>query len=344
MIQPHIPPVLSPEVETFFRDAIVIDAINPSRWGDPGLFQSAKAGGLTAANITVAIWEDFAATLANITEWLEWFERYRECITPVRTAGELLAAKQDGRIGIILGFQNAAPIENNLRRLRLFYELGVRIIQLTYNDRNLLGDGCYEPRDGGLTRFGREAVREMNHLGILIDLSHVGDRTAQEVVEYSEDPVAFTHVNARSQHDHPRNKPDDLLQPLVEKGGVVGANSFPLFFARGFDSTLDDYLDSIDYLVSLLGTDHVGIGTDFCMGQPSAWFRWIFSAYGVFPPKHAPQVPEPYRHLHGLRGMEEYRNIAAGLLARGHKPDDVRKILGGNWLRLFATVWKERDR
>jgi membrane dipeptidase len=339
-IRPYVPPVLSPEVEIFFRDAIVIDAINPSRWGDAGLFQAAKAGGLTAVNITVAIWEDFVTTLANITDWLDWFQRYSEHITPVRAAGDILAAKQGGRIGIILGFQNAAPIENNLRRLRLFYELGVRIIQLTYNDRNLLGDGCYEPRDGGLTRLGREAVREMNRLGILIDLSHVGDRTAREVVECSQGPVAFTHANARSQYDHPRNKPDDLFRLLVEKGGVVGANSFPLFFPRGFDSSLDDYLDSIDYLVNLIGIDHVGIGTDFCMGQPSAWFQWIFSAYGTFPPERTLRVPEPYRHLLGLWGMEEYRNIAAGLLARGHNPEDVRKMLGGNWLRLFGAVWK----
>src|SRR5262245_1712866 len=213
-----------------YQDAIVIDGLDTSRWGSEAVYRDLRDGGVTAINATIAIWDDFRSTLENVTNWLAWFERYAAFIRPVRSVADVHAAKRERRAGVILGWQNATPIENDLRRLALFHRLGVRIIQVTYNQRNLLGNGCYERVDEGLSHFGRAAVREMNRLGILIDLSHVGDRTVLDTIEHSEAPVAFTHANARSQHDHPRNKTDEAIKRLVEKGGVVGANAFPLFF------------------------------------------------------------------------------------------------------------------
>ncbi len=337
---PYGPPEMTPEARALYDDSVVIDGLDTSRWGDEGVYASLQAGGVTAVNATIAIWDDFRSTMGHITDWLGWFERYSHLVRPVHSTADIHAAKAEGRTGIIFGWQNATPIENDIARLRLFHELGVRIIQITYNERNLLGNGCYERTDDGLSRFGQDAVREMNRLGILIDLSHVGDRTVLDTIELSEAPVAFTHACARSQHDHPRNKTDDAIRLLAGKGGVIGANAFPMFFPNGFDATLDDYLDCIEYLVEMVGPDHVAVGSDFCEGQPREWFRWLFSSQGVRPPEHVAYTPEPYRHLHGLEGTRQFGNIAAGLLERGYSPDDVRKVIGGNWVGLFRQVWE----
>ena len=216
----------------------------------------------------------------------------------------------------------------------------MRIIQLTYNERNLLGNGCYERTDDGLSKFGQAAIREMNRVGILIDLSHTGDRTVMETIEHSELPVAFTHANARSQFDHPRNKTDEAIRNLVARGGVIGANAFPMFFERAFDSTLDDYLDAIEYLLDMVGDDHVALGTDFCQEQPHEFFEWLFTTQGTIPAASVHYTPEPYRHLHGLEGTRQFENIPAGLSDRGLSDETVRKVIGGNWLRLFSQVWE----
>ena len=332
---------VSPEARDLYRDAIVIDGLDTSRWGDETVYRNLRDGGVTAINATIAIWDDFEATLNRITDWLGWFEQFADQIRPVHSVDDITHAKEEGRTGVIFGWQNASPIENDLARLRLFHSLGVRIIQLTYNERNLLGNGCYERVDDGLSRFGQGAVREMNRLGILIDLSHVGDQTTLDAIEHSETPVAITHANARSHIDHPRNKTDEAIRNLVEKGGVIGANAFPRFFPTGFEATLDDYIDAIDYLVEMAGIDHVAIGTDFCMHQTRGFFDWIFSSQGTIPAEDPPEVPIPYHHLLGFDGPLEFVNLAARLLDRGYSPDDTRKVLGGNWLRLFRTVWKD---
>jgi membrane dipeptidase len=322
-----------------FTDAIVIDGLDTSKWGRENVYRALRDGGVTAINATIAVWDDYESTLHMITQYLTWFEEFDEFIRPVKTVADIHAAKAENRTGIIFGWQNAAPIGNDLSRLKLFHELGVRIIQLTYNERNLLGNGCYERTDDGLSRFGLAAVEEMNKLGILIDLSHVGDRTTLDAIENSSGPVAITHANARSQIDHPRSKTDEAIKLLVERGGVIGANGFPMFFEDGFDSTLEQYIDCIDYLVQMVGIDHVGIGTDFCTDQPRSFFDWIFSSQGTIPAKEVAYTPEPYTHLKGFENQTEWANVAEGLQARNYSDADAAKILGGNFLKLFGQVW-----
>ncbi|MBI4218895.1 MAG: membrane dipeptidase, partial [Chloroflexi bacterium] len=281
------------------EDAIVIDGLDTSRWGSRTVYEGLRAGGVTAINATIAVWDDYGQVLENIKRWLRWFEEHRDLIRPVLTSEDVRQAKREGRTGVIFGWQNATAIAGDIDRLRLFHRLGVRVIQLTYNERNLLGNGCYERRDDGLSRFGLSVIREMNRLGILIDLSHCGDRTTLEAIEASESPVAITHANARSQFEHPRNKTDETIKRLAGKGGVIGANAFPMFFPDGFDSTLETYLEAIEYIVQLAGADHVGIGTDFCMEQPREWFEWIFSSQGSVPAASVAPTPQPYSHLKG---------------------------------------------
>ena len=321
------------------RKPVTIDGLNTSRWGPREVFEDLRTGGLTAINATIAIWDDFRSTMAEISRWYELFAANSDLIRPVRSVADIEDAAETGRCGIIFGWQNATPIGNDLRRLRLFHDLGVRVIQITYNERNLLGNGCYELRDDGLSKFGRAAVREMNTTGILIDLSHVGDRTTLDTIELSEAPVAITHANARSMDEHPRNKTDEAIKLLAERGGVIGSNAFPKFLPDRFQSTLSDYLDRVEYLLQMVGPDHVALGSDLFQLQSRPWFGLLFSSQGTIPAAHVEATPEPYTHLRGFNTAAEFQNIATGLAGRGYDPADVRKVMGENWLDLFRRVW-----
>ena len=201
-----------------YDEAVVVDGLNVSNWDSSAVYDSLGASGVSAINATLATWEGFQETLDAIAPWPARFQKYGTAVTPARSVDDIVSAKGDGKVGVIFGFQNASPIENRLDRLGLFHALGVRIIQLTYHERNLLGNGCYERRDYGVSNFGADAIREMNRLGILIDLSHVGDRTTMDTIEMSEKPVACTHANARSYCDRNRNKADEALKLPGRKG------------------------------------------------------------------------------------------------------------------------------
>lgn len=322
-----------------YQEALVIDALNVSNWESPRVFESLSAGGVTAINATCAIWENYRQAMDNIAGWLRRFEAYEDTILQVKTADDILRAKEQDKVGIILGWQNASPIENELDRLALFHALGVRIVQLTYNERNLLGNGCYERVDGGLSGFGVDAVREMNRLGILIDLSHVGDQTTSEAISMSDSPVACTHANARSYVDHPRNKTAETLKRIADGGGVIGANAFPAFLPAKFDAPLTAYVDAIDSLVNLVGIEHVGIGTDYTQDQPKAFFDWLHAQQGTKHREWSITYPDTVVHPEGMETPDKLSNLAHALMARGYTEGDVKRILGENWLRLFREVW-----
>ena len=327
--------------QQLYDDSVVIDGLNVSNWTSPAVYQSLHAGRVTAINATISIWEDYRTTMDHVKEWLRRFDEYGDLISQARTVEDILQAKRDGKAGVILGWQNASPIENDLDRLALFHALGLRIIQITYNERNLLGNGCYERTDEGLSNFGQDAVREMNRLGILVDLSHVGDRTTLDAADLSDLPVACTHANARSFFNHVRNKTDDALKLIAAKGGVIGANAFPSFLRTGYESTVADYVDAIDDLVERVGIDHVGIGTDFTQDQPHSFFDWLFMQQGTKYKKRPIEIPDPLVHPEGMETPDKLSSVAEELLKRGYRPEDVEKVLGGNWLRLFREVWRE---
>ena len=331
------------ETRRVYDGSVVIDGLNVSNWDSQAVFRSLGNSGITAINATIATWENFRETLAHIAGWVKRFEQHRGVLLQVRTVDDIMRAKRDGLVGVILGFQNASPIENDLSRFSIFKQLGVGIIQVTYHERNLLGNGCFERTDEGLSNFGLDAVREMNRVGILIDLSHVGERTTLETIEHSVKPVSCTHANAKSYYDVPRNKADEALKLLAEKGGVVGATAITTFLRTGVSSTLEDYVDAIDHMVELIGIDHVGIGTDFTQEQPKPFWRYINSQQGTkFPSTFIdPEVQFDEMQLYpaGLETPDEMPNISAALLRRGYGADDVAKILGGNWMRLFKEVW-----
>ena len=330
------------EARRIYDESIVIDGLSISNWESDAVFARLRAGNLTAINATVATWENFLQTMAHLSVWMRRF-RERSDIVQVKETGDILAAKELQKTGIILSFQNASPIENELDRIGLFQALGVRVIQLTYHERNLLGTGCFERDDSGLSNFGVDAVREMNQLGILIDLSHVGPKTTMDAIEQSERPVAITHSNARNFCDHPRNKDEEALKLLAEKGGVVGATSFAPFLPRSFDSTIENFVDAIDDMVQRIGIDHVAIGTDSTHDQPLEFWHYIGAQQGTRFSSTFDDGSRPYTELQyqpeGMEDPSEFPNLADALMNRGYSAKDMGKLLGGNWMDLFKRVW-----
>jgi len=319
------------------RDAIIIDGLIIAKWNRQ-VFEDMIAGGLTAANCTCAVWEGFVDTMSNIAEWKRWLAENDDILLQVHGVDDIRRAKAEGRVGIILGWQNTFAIEGELDRLRVFRDLGVRVMQLTYNTQNLVGAGCWESKDNGLTDYGRDVVDEMNALGIAIDLSHVGEATCWDALEHSSVPVAFTHCVPRGLLDMPRNKSDDLLKAVADADGFVGFAPYGPFLPTGEDSTIDDCIQGMEYTINLVGEDAVGLGTDFTQGHDADFFTWLRSDKGTGRSLIKGFAGRP-KNPTGLDGMKDYPNLTETMLGRGWPESRITKIMGGNWLRHFGAVW-----
>jgi membrane dipeptidase len=316
-------------------DSIVIDGLVISRW-DRALFEEMRAGGVTAANCTCCIWENFRDTMLNIAAWHRRFDDFSDVIMPVKTTADIQAAKKAGKVGIILGFQNTSAIEDRLDTLTLFKKLGVGIIQLTYNTQNLIGSGVWEENDGGLSGFGREAVSEMNRVGIAVDLSHVGKQTADDAIKYSKLPCTYSHVCPAGLFAHPRNKTDEQLRTIVERGGFVGITPHTPFMVNGVNSTLDDCIDLFEYTMKVCGEDNVGIGSDFTQNQDEAFFNWVRKDKGYarqMVVRHG--VTPPIKEFSKL---SDYERLTTTMVRRGWSESRIRGVLGENWLGYLAKV------
>ena len=317
-------------------EAIAVDGLVVSRWSRE-VFEAMRAGGITAANCTTAVWEGFADGMANVAAFKRWLAEHDDLIRPVRSVADVHSAKREGRVGIVLGWQNTSPLEDDLGRLALFHELGLRVAQLTYNTQNLVGSGCYESRDSGLSDFGRDVVAEMNVLGIAIDLSHVGSQTSRDAVLASSTPVAYTHVCPAALKPHPRNKGDEELRLLAEHGGMIGVTPFAWFLP---EPTLDAFLDAVEHIVGVAGEEQVGIGTDFTEGHGTAFLEWIMRDKG----RGRLVTSTPLEELNlampaGLERLRDWPNLTAAMETRGWPERRIRRLLGENWLRFFADVW-----
>lgn len=316
------------------RDTIVIDGLIISKW-ERSVFEDMCRAGLTAANCTVSVWEGFQDTVDNIAEMKRLIRENSDLLTLVRTTADIEAAKRDGKTGIILGFQNAHAFEDNLGYIEAFKDMGVGVVQLCYNTQNLIGTGCYE-RDGGLSDYGREVVAEMNCVGIMIDLSHVGAKTSEEAILESKKPVCYSHCLPSGLKPHPRNKGDAQLKFIADHGGFVGVTMFPPFLKRGIDATVDDYVEAIGYVVNLIGEDAVGIGTDFTQGYGKDFFNVITHDKG----RHRRLTDfGTVLNPEGIRTIGELPNLTDAMQRAGWSETRIAKIIGGNWLRVFREVW-----
>jgi len=325
-----------PDTTAMHTGAILFDGLIVSKWS-ARIFDEMGMGGLTAANCTCSVWENFKQTMDNIAQWKRWFREHDRRILQVRSVDDIHIAKQQNKTGIVLGFQNTSAFEDNIGYVQLFKELGVGVVQLTYNTQNLVGSGCYESRDGGLSDWGREVLWEMNRVGILCDLSHVGAQTSDDAVRESKVPVVYSHCLPTALKSHQRNKSDEQLKAVVDKGGLIGVTMFPPFLKNGASSTLADYIEAIDYVVNVVGEDHVGIGTDFTEDYDDEFFRWIThdKGWGRKLVDFGPIVnPE------GMRTIGDFPNLTSAMEKRGWPEARIAKVMGGNWLQLLKDVWR----
>jgi membrane dipeptidase len=343
-------------IHALYARAMVIDALGGPGEPDqkPGSLLSAKAledvraSGLTAVNVTVSgvgsYAKDYDTTIRNIANANADIALHPEVLLLVRKASDIAEAKRTRRLGLIYGFQDATPMGEDLDRVDTFGELGVRIFQLTYNRRNLVGDGCLEPGNAGLSKFGLALVEKLNERKYLVDLSHGGERTTREAIASSKVPVAISHTGCAALAALPRNKTDAELKALADRGGVAGMYLMPFLRVSG-QPRAEDLVGHIEHAVQVCGEDHVGIGTDGTI-SPVKFddeYRKKFAqevaerrAAGVSAPSERPDV---YTFIPDLNSADRFEKIGALLSKRGFSDARIEKVLGGNFARLFATVW-----
>ncbi|OMH39312.1 peptidase M19 [Motiliproteus sp. MSK22-1] len=321
---------------------IVVDGLQYSNWG-PEIFEQLREGGVTMVHATIVYHEQIRETLLRIAEWNRHFEQHGDLIMPVKCAGDILRAKQLGKVGIMFGAQNCSPIEDDIGMIEVMRELNLMIMQLTYNNQSLLACGCYEAEDSGVTRFGRQAIQEMNRVGMIVDMSHSGERSTLDAIEISERPIVISHANPSSFHEAKRNKSDRVLKALGESGGLLGFSLYPFHLKNGSDCSLEDFCDMVASTADLMGIDHIGIGTDLCQEQPLSILEWMRNGrwskqmdYGEGSKSNA-DWPRP---LSWFRDSRDFPNITAGLQSRGFSDEDVAKIMGRNWLNFLQQGLK----
>ena len=322
---------------TLHDDSVVIDGLVISNW-DRSVFEDMQAGGITAANCTCSVWEGFKDTMLNIAQWKRWFSEFDDIVLQVHTTEDIRQAKAQGKVGIILGWQNTWGIEDQLGFLHLFRDLGVKVMQLTYNTQNLVGSGCWETHDNGLSDYGRQVIDAMNELGIMVDLSHVGATTSSQAIAHSTQPVAYTHVAPNGLLDHPRNKTDQQLREIVDRGGFVGTAIYPSFLPWQEKTSFDNGVEVLDYMVNVCGEDHVGIGTDFTQGQSADWFDWLRQDKGYsrfLMAGKGTAAPHPA----GWASLSDYPGLTAAMERAGWNETRIRKVLGENWLAVYREIW-----
>lgn len=333
-----------PDSAKVLSDAIVVDAcVTRFTFEYPRYVDAMRKGGVNLASVTVSTHEDFGGAVKRI-DFVQRTIESREGEVVVTSTKEAREAKKLGKLAYAMYFQNSKMILNDLSLLRALHKLGVRIMQLTYNEQNTLGAGCCETGGSGLTYFGRDAVIEMNRLGVVVDLSHCNDATTLGAIEASSDPVTVSHANSRLISPTPRNKSDEIIKALAEKGGVIGSTLFGPCVNLNDKGSIQDIVRNIDHVVEMVGVDHVGIGLDLArkfidegtVAEESVIKQWRPLRPDVFGSGPTDTYP-PYPT--GLEKHEDIINLVNALLSRGYSGQDVKKILGENFLRVYARVW-----
>lgn len=324
---------------------LVVDCLEyskPSR----DRFLEWQRGRVGCVHVTLAVWETARETLSVLGQWNDLFAENADLIELARSAEDILRISGTGRTAVVFGFQNTTPLEDDIRLVKVFHDLGVRIMQLTYNTQNSIAAGCWEDDDNGLSKHvGTGFVREMNEVGVLIDLSHCSERTCMDTIEYSSRPVAITHANplefvGTDVELNRRPKSTDVLLKMAERGGVVGLSPYVRMLRGGLDATVDSFVDMALWSIEKLGVEHVAFGTDFYTGYDVEAVKWWRAGrWGRTSPvpidENAPVVEWPT----WFQSPEAFPSIIQKLSAAGLHDDELARILGANWLRLFEETF-----
>lgn len=320
---------------------MLIDALQCGEF-DRDVFLMLQKGGYTCVTPTLGFWEGTLESMDSLGHWRDMERDNADIIRIVRKADDIRQCAADGKLGVLLGYQNTNCLEDRIRFVELFADMGTRVMQLTYNNQNELGGSCYENADSGLTRFGREVVVEMARCGVVVDCSHVGDRTTLDAIEASPGPIAVTHANAASIFPHKRNRSDDVLKALAQTGGVIGCAAYRNITPDSACASVRGFAEMIARTVEIAGVDHVGVGTDFSYKSDDKFREWMRKGrwtrsvqYGAGSAAAPGAVSKP----DWLPTADRLGDLRGGLAEVGFAPAEVDKIMGGNWLRLYETVF-----
>ena len=323
----------------------LIDNLQYANWSEK-VFRQMQEGGVTAVHVTIAYHENFRETVANVEMWNLWFERFPELIFQGHTGDDVRRAKTEGRTAIFFGFQNPSPIEDDIGLIEIWHSLGARFMQLTYNNQSLLATGCYETNDTGITRMGRQVIKEMNRVGLVVDMSHSAERSTLNAIEISERPIAITHANPAFWHPARRNKSEDVLRALGQSGGMLGFSVYPHHLKNKSDCTLASFCEMIARTADLMGIDNIGLGSDLCQDQPDSVVEWMRVGrwskeidYGEGSASDAGFPPMP----DWFGDNRHFGNIADGLMEHGFSREDTAAVMGENWLRFYDKNFSPAD-
>jgi len=317
-----------------------IDNLQYCNWSRE-IFEINREAGLNAVHVTVVYHEDYDEFLSKISEWDELFKKNSDLIFLGKDFKDIEKAKSENKTAIFFGFQNCSPIEDDLKLVEKVHELGCRFMQLTYNNQSLLATGCYENVDSGVTNFGKEVIKEMNRVGIVIDMSHSAEKSTLDAIELSEKPIAITHANPFFWHSAKRNKSDNLLKNLSQSGGMLGLSLYAHHLNDSSNCKLENFCEMVAKTADLIGVKNIGIGSDLCLNQPDSVVEWMRNGtwtkaknYGEGS-KDKPGFPKQPDWFVDARG---FNSLEKGLKNIGFSVDEVNGILGNNWFNFYKGI------
>ena len=317
-----------------------IDNLQYCNW-TRDIFLINREAGLNAVHVTLVYHEDYDEFLQRVKEWDRFFEENSDLIFLGKTFKDITKAQSENKTAIFFGFPNCSPIEDDINLIEKVHELGCRFMQLTYNNQSLLATGCYEKNDSGVTNFGREAIKEMNRVGIVVDMSHSAEKSTLDAIEISEKPIATTHANPSFWHKALRNKSDFLLRKLSESEGILGLSLYSHHLKDGTNCKLENFCEMVAKTAEIMDVNNIGIGSDLCLNQPDSvveWMRngtWSKSRHYGEGSKKKPGFPKQPEWFLDARGFD---NLETGLKKVGFNKEEVEGILGNNWFNFYKGI------
>ena len=321
---------------------MLIDGLQYCNWSEK-IFSELRDSDVTAIHVTISYHEQFRETVSNFEQWNRWFEKYPSLIMPAYFAEDVEIAKKLNKTAIIFGFQNPSPIEDDIGLIEILHRLGGRFMQLSYNNQSLLATGCYEKNDPGITRMGKEVIKEMNRVGMVVDMSHSSEKSTLQAIEISKRPIVISHANPSFWHQAKRNKSNNVLSILAENEGILGFSLYPHHLNNSSNCSLEDFCSMIAKTVDIMGINHVGFGSDLCQDQPDSIVEWmrvgkwtknIDYGEGFASNPGFPNMPTWFRD------NRDWHNITNGLKNIGFNEKEVDKIKGKNWLNFFKNSFR----
>ncbi len=317
-----------------------IDNLQYCNWNRE-IFKFNHEAGLDAVHVTIVYHEDYDELLLEIKKWNKLFLENSDLIFPAKNFKDIEKAHLDKKTAIFFGFQNCSPIEDDISLVEKIHSLGCRFMQLTYNNQSLLATGCYEKIDSGVTNFGKEVIKEMNRVGIVIDMSHSAEKSTFDAIEISEKPIAITHANPSFWHPAKRNKSNELLKTLSQSGGILGLSLYPHHLKANSNCTLESFCEMVAKTAEIMEIDKIGIGSDLCLNQPDSVVEWMRNGtwsksknYGEGSKNKSgfPKQPNWFRDARG------FSNLESGLKKIGFSENETNGILGNNWYNFYKTI------